>query len=362
MLAERQRADEAQRDAKDERRIRSLAPLTISGLSRQDSNDSGDAAALRRELKLASSEIEALRTHNKDLRTQIQSGWWSWQKKTASFETPPDSGDGETVSVVGEARFSGGSSAGACAAAAEAAAEVLREVGVVVGIDRGGGGSRDDSSAAIELDRLTSLLAERDAQVSVLTSTVEALHTLPAFVPPSPRKRGAAAAAPSMGDSKAVGGRESGGRVSSSPSRLRVNRGDHAHQTSNRSSPRAFGTHFFSGDATEEAAAADGVGRVGVLNHVGAQGLARRCVSLTVRLTSAIAREGKAQRRADRLADENARQERKIRAAMAVEADLNRRNRVLDGGARKTAAALSGLRTESAARLRDAGEEASKLR
>lgn len=354
MLAERQRADEAQRDAKDERRIRSLAPLTSSSLSRQDDNNDDDAAALRQQLKLASSEVEALRTHNKDLRTQIQSGWWSWQKERASFGTAPDSGDGETVGVGGKTRFSDGSSSGACAAA-EAA---LRELGVVVDIDSagggGGGGSGHDSSVAMELDRLTSLLAERDAQVSVLISTVEALHTLPAFVPSSPRKSGDAA--PSTGDNKAVSG-DTGGRAYSP--RLRAHRDDHAQQTTNRVSPRAFGTHF-SGDTTE--AAAGGGGGVGVLNHVGAQGLARRCVSLTVRLTSAIAREGKAQRQADRLADENARQERKMRAAKAIEADLTRRNRVLDNGARKTAAALSGLRTESAARLREAGEEASKLR
>lgn len=313
MLAERQRADEAQRDAKDERRIRSLAPLH-SSVSSQGGSD--DAAALRRELKLASSEIEALRTHNKDLRNQIQSGWWSWQNQ-ASLETVPDNGGSESASVGGEARFLDCSSSGACAAA-EAA---LREIGVIGiggrgggggGCDAGGsgGGGGNDSNAAIELDRLSSLLAERDAQVSVLTSTVEALHTLPALVP-SPRK---SVTAPSMGDKVVAGDTE-----------------------------------------------ADD-GGVGVLNHIGAQGLARRCVSLTVRLTSVIAREGKAQRRADRLADETARQARKIRAAKAVEVDLTRRISVLDKGAKKTTAALSGLRTESAARLREAGEEASKLR
>ena len=114
-----------------------------------------------------------------------------------------------------------------------------------------------------------------------------------------------------------------------------------------------------------EAAAADGgggCGGVGVLNHVAAQGLARRCVALTVRLASAIAREGRAERRADRLAEEAVRREKRIAAAAVVEAELARRNRALESGGRKAAAALNGFRAESAARLREAGEEASKLR
>lgn len=370
VLAERRRADEAERDAKDERRLRSLAPAAGaargggSALDDDDGDDGGDAAALRRKLKLASSEIEALRTHAKDLRNQIQSGWWSWRPPAASETVTGGDGEGdgegewsEPASGSGgggadEAGLLGGaSSARAAAFAAEAA---LSKVGAAAAVGGGGSGCDDSSVSIEELDRLTSLLAERDAQVGVLTATVEALQTWPSLVVPSPRRR--AGAAPMA--VKAGGGRTGGGGVSSPRPRASRNGSPHMAAAST-ASPESFWADGFSGGGME---VDGGGGGVGVLNHVGAQGLARRCVALTARLTSALAREGRAERQADRLAAEAARRERRVGAAAAAEAELARRNRVLESGGKKAAAALNGLRAESAARLRDAAEEASKLR
>ncbi|CBN80212.1 expressed unknown protein [Ectocarpus siliculosus] len=359
VLAERRRADAAQLEARDERRLRSLAAPAGGGDGSSNSSiqgytincaTKGDEAALRRKLELAAGEIEALRTHTRDLRSQVQSGWWSW--RPSSSEAGADN-DGSEPSSGGRGRVKGEElglldglvSSGACAAA-EAA---LREIDATGG---GGGGGDDDSNVSIEVDRLTSLLSEKDAQIGVLTSTVEALQTSPAFapppLPPSPRKGGVAAPGVNV-DGAAVG--------ASSP-RLRTDR-ETARTPTSRGSLKL--SSFWAADVSG-CGVDDGGEGVGVLNHVGAQGLARRCVSLAVRLTSALAREGRAERRAERLAAEAGRRDRKIRAAARAEEDLARRNRALENAARKTAAALGSLRAESAARLREAGEEASQLR
>lgn len=349
MLAERRRADEAERDANDERRLRSLAPSAITACG----SDSDDAVALRRKLKLATSEIEALRTHTNDLRNQIQSGWWSW-RPVASEEVTDGEGNAPVRSGgVGEAGLLNGSGSGASDATAAAEAALLGEVAGAAAVVSAGGRRCADSGVSIELDRLTSLLAERDAQIGVLASTVEALQTSPVLARSSPRKSGAASCS---AGARVVDGGHTGGTDASGP-RPRASRDNAHHATSTAAvSPVTFWADV-SGDMME-----DGGGGVGVLNHVGVQGLARRCVALTVRLTSAIAREGKAERRTDLLAAEAARWERRIAAAVAVEADLTQRNRVLEGREKEAAAALNGLRRESAARLREAGEEASKLR
>lgn len=380
MLAERRRADEAERDAKDERRLRSLAAATATTSGARTTtrdndngdNDGDDAAALRRRLKLATSEIEALHTHTTDLRNQIQSGLWSWLPAASLTATDVD---GDEPASGGGGAGEAGVLDGAYGAKAALLGEVgaLTAAGVGVGVGGGcggcgGGGGRDDGGASVELDRLTSLLAERDAQIGVLASTVEALQTSPVLQhssSPSPRKSGAAAAASTAAGTGDHGRHNvtTGGSVSSP--RLHASSRENSRQattttatTSTAVSPGPFWADVF-GDMMETGG---GGGGVGVLNHVGAQGLARRCVALTVRLTSAIAREGKAERRADRLAAEAARREKRIAAAAAAEARLARRNRALDTGGKKAATALNGLRAETAARLREAGEEASKLR
>ncbi|CAM9788191.1 unnamed protein product [Scytosiphon promiscuus] len=147
-------------------------------MKKDDSSGEEAASALRRQLSLASSEIEALRAHNKDLRDQTQSGWWSWQPSCS-----PEDGTGDGVSEAtaggegGEEIGVWGSGAFEAYTAAEAA---LRKVGIA-GVS-GGNGSGDDTSASIEVDRLTSLLAEREAQVGVLTSSIEALRISPTGV------------------------------------------------------------------------------------------------------------------------------------------------------------------------------------
>lgn len=353
VLTERRRADTARRDAADERRLRSLAAAAANGGSAQhdishSNNTVDDApAAQRRQLKLASREIEALRTHNKDLRGQIQSGWWSWLPSSSSPESVTDHGGVVAGDGGGEDR---GVSGGAFEAYAAADA-ALREIGIGGGGgDSGGNGSGDDSSALIEVDRLTSLLAERDAQVGVLTSTIEALRISPTFVHTD---GGGGVTVASTGGSGAKEGGDTAMRQPTSP-RPRASR-----DTTRTATTKASEGSPWAGAGWE---ATDGGGGVGALNRVGAQGLARRCVSLTVRLAAAITRAGKAERRGDRLAAETQRRDKKIIAAVAAEAALVRRNRALENGSRKTAAALGALRAESNARLREAGEEASKLR
>lgn len=306
VLNERRRADAGQRDATDELRRRSLAHPA------NGSHDDVDAATLRRKLILASSEIEALRTNTKDLRRQIQSGCWLWQARGTGAD---EHGGG------GKEDFSDGSSD------AREVASMLKEVRITA-IDCGEGGG-DEASASAEVARLSSLLAEKSAQVSVLTSTVEALHAPTSFVL-SPAKDG------------------DGGTAGNADPRVEAVRDKHG-ESGGFSEPRAE-------------SAADVDGGVGILNHIGAQGLARHCVALAVRLTSTAARAGAAERRVDRLAAEMEVRERKMRATAVVESELSRRNRALQKGMRKTAEALSGMRAESSARLQEAGEEASQLR
>ena len=401
VLSERRRADEAQRDAKDERRLRSLGPAAsaasaaaAAGGESGDGADGGDedVASLRRKLELAASEVEALRTHANDLRSQIQSGWWSWRRQAAPAEAVAGAGAGQAASGGGDAVEFLGSASGACAAA-EAA---LRELGIarvdggsVGGGGGGGGGGCDESSASLEVDRLTSLLAERDAQVSVLSSTVEALQTCSALAPPSPSPGKGGGRTSAEGDTARNNNNNNSNNsnnINSSPSpqhqhHLRGGAASRGHGSSRRGTPAGApagasscpsSSHprrpFFWADAssfgeTMEADGGGGGGGVGgLLGHVEAQGLARRCVALAARLSSAVAREGRAERRAERLAAEAARRERRMAAAAEAEAGLADRNRLLASCVRKTAAALDGLRAESAARLREAGEEASKLR
>lgn len=359
VLTERQRANTALRDAKDERRLHSLAAAAtnvgsaqrniVNGNSNYTNGGDEDLSALRRQLKLASSEIEALRTHNQDLRDQIQSGWWSWRPSCSTEPVIDRCASGTTVGDEGgeEGGVSGGTLE-ACAAA-EAA---LRELGIGGGGGGGKSASGDGSSASIEADRLTSLLAEREAQVGVLTSTIEGLRISPTFLP---RTGGGGGMAASAGIGAKEGVDAAVGQAASP--RLRGSR-----ETTRTADSAGSLWAEVAGAGGQTTDRGGGDGGVAALNHVGAQGLARRCVALTVGLTDAIARASKAERRADRLAAETQRRDRRIVAAVGAEAALVRRNRILEDGARKTAAALSTLRAESAARLREEGEEASKLR
>lgn len=310
LLAERQRADAAQRNVADGARHRSLSNPARDNRS---SEQNEDIAALQRKLALAFSEMEALRVHTKDLRGQIQSGCWSWLARDQNA----DKGGVMGSASDGEGRFSDVISSGAHAAAAS------------VGSERGSG---DQKASSQEVARLTSLLAERDVQVSVLTSTVEGLQALPSF---------------EMSPKKSVGG---GDAESNASPQLR---GSCVAPSASGRNPSIFWA---------EVAPPNVDGGVSVLNHISAPGLARHCLALAVRLTSTTARQGAAERRADRLATEMERQERKARVATSLEADLVRRNRVLEKRTKKTAAALSVMRAESANRLRETGQEASKLR
>ena len=311
MLNERRRADACQRDATDELRCHSLVHPASGG------HHDADAATLRRKLVLASSEIEALRTNTKDLRRQIQSGYWLWQARLTGAD---ECCDGRTGGMDGgKTGFSGGGFD------AREVASMLKDTAAIDWGEGGGG----DVGAPLEVARLSSLLAEKSAQVSVLTSTVEALHAPTSFVP-SPAKN------------------EGNGPGGNADPHMESVRDTHREQTG------------FSESHAKSAVDVDG--GLGILNHIGAQGLARHCVALAVHLTSTTARRGVAERRADRLAAEMEVRERKMRAAEVVETDLSRRNRALEKNLRKTAEALSGMRAESCARLQETGEEASQLR
>lgn len=315
VLSERRRASAAQQDAEDDYRRRSL----------ENGNQDDEVAALNRKVALASSEIAALRVHTADLRRQIQSGCW-----------PPlvpggSSGDrGTDVSggaSGGEAVFRNVGDPDACVVAA-----TMKEIVAFGGGGSGGGGvGGANAGASLEVARLASLLTERTAQVGVLTSTVEALQATTAFSS-SPRKSGGIVLGPGNGGDR--GGRDS--------------------------KRAAAGGAVVGGSWAEVAPDVDG--GVGILSHIGAQGLARHCVGLAVRLTSTTARAGAAERRADRLASDMECGERGVRAAEAAAAQLSKRCRGLEKGFQKSAAALSAVRAESAARLEEAGEEASKLR
>lgn len=323
MLVERQRAEEAQRALADDSRLRGLA--TYAGVSQNDD----DNTSLHRKLALASSEVEALRVHNADLRRRIRSGCWSWHVNEGSDEERGESGGGNAS----QGEFSFPEYAPHARAAAEAALQDIELTGDGICVNCGSvkGGSDSGTPASVEIARLNSLLSERDSQVSILNSTIEVLRSTCSFVSSPGRSS-------NHGDEG--GNRRAGTEAegTSSP-RLRSARSD-ARKSGGESSPS----------------------RVGIFNHIGAQGLARHCVALTVRIASATARAGAAERRADRLDVELEQLQRKESAAGTAKTDLGRRNRALEDRLKKTVAALNSLRTESAAHLEEAAAKASKLR
>lgn len=310
VLVERQRTEAAQRALADDSRLRCLA--SNAGVSRDDD----DITSLHRKLALASSEIEALRVHNADLRRRIRSGCWSWHVSDGSDAERGDGGGGNES----QGEFSFPEYAPHARAAAAAALQEIELTGdgncVNCGSVKGGSSSSSGTPASVEIARLNSLLSERDSQVSILNSTIEVLRSTCSFV--------------------------------SSPGRS-SNHGDKGGNRGARSDARKSG-----GESSPS--------RVRILSHVGAQGLACHCVALTVRVASATACAGAAERHADRLAVELEQLQRKESAAGTAKDDLRRRNRALEDRLKKTAAALNSLRTESAAHLEEAAVKASKLR
>lgn len=318
LLVQRRRADAAQYEAEHEVQRRPPA----NGVNGKQEDD----AALRRELALASSEIEALRVHVADLRTRIHSGYWSWQTCGRWGGSIVDN-DGYDVNGT-EAGLSGrrpGAHMAAAAAAASSAA--LKDIGI------GGMGSGNHPNSTLEVSRLQSMLTEKNEQVNVLIATVDTLQVTTAK-PPSPRSN----------NGRILGGSGSSG-VSASPCHRKTH-----------DRPRVD----LDLSLSQSADAVDG--GVGILNHISAQGLVRHCVALAVRLTSTMSRAWGAERRADRLTAELERRESELRAAETIATNLAENNRLLDVNGRKTTAALKGMKVECATRLREAGEEASKLR
>lgn len=322
LLTQRGRVDALQREAEDERQRR-----PFDGVSRGTDGSEGEAAVLRRELSRATSEIEALRVHAADMRSHVQSGTWSSHVyKGASGDTGDRTrGDADTDETGGYSNVR----PGARTAAAEAA---LKEIDVA----NVAGGSGDFCSECV---RLTSLLVERNAQVGVLTTTVEALQVPPTSTLSSPRKH--------EGIESDSGSGRGRGR-SASPCRRAARAGKRA----------PAGPSL----ATWDEHIADVDGGVGILNYISAQGLIRHCVALATRLTATMARAWACERRADRGAVELERKEREVNATQAKSTELAERCRLLDLERCTTAAALKRMHAESAARLREAGEEASKLR
>lgn len=316
----------------DERRCQSLITPT------DGTRDEEDTSSLRRKLALASSEIEALRIHTKDLCRQIQSGRWSWQVEDDAGDHKP--GHGDTRSDASPSGVLG-------LPTTLSVATTLRDMGICdghSGVFAERGIDQDSvAGASLEIARLTSLLNEKTTQVSVLTSTIEALQT-PAVLTTSPRRRY---------DSVSPGVGSSGGKArgcGAQPDHARTSR-------DNRNTVVGGDT---GNSLTELAPNIDG--GVGVLGHMAAQGLARHCVALSVRLTSSTARCGAAERRADRLAAAMERRERKAGGTPKLEGHSSRRYHEMEKGVRKAVAMLSAVRGESTARLEEAGEEASKLR
>lgn len=325
LLVERQRAEEAQRALVDDSRLQGLA--TNAGVSRNDD----DTTSLHRKLALASSEIEALRVHNADLRRRIRSGCWSWLVSKGIDEERGESGDGNAS----QGEFSFPEYAPHARAAAEAALQEIEMTSDGNCVQRDGSSSSSSSGtpAFVEIARLNSLLSERDSQVSILNSTVEVLRSTCSFVSSPGRSI-------NHGDEGGNGNRKAGTEAEGSPSpRLR----------SVRSDARKSG-----GESSSS--------RVKRFNHIGAQGLGHHCVALTLRIASATARAGAAERRADRLAVELEQMQRKESVVGTAKTDLRKRNRALEDRLKKTVAALNSLRTESGAHLEEAAAKASKLR
>lgn len=188
-----------------------------------------------------------------------------------------------------------------------------------------------DGNATAEVSRLKSVLLEKEAQVDVLSATVEALR---GSVPCSPSGRG----------------------------------GAHEVHDGDRSSPIRPSTRKDRKESARSHLCTDKSGKkyegcgMALPSEIGAQGLVRQCIYLTVRLNSEIAHAYGAERRQNRLSVELEHVEvEKLRAETAG-AELAQRVRVLEVDVGKMRAALTAMQSESEARLRGAGEEASKLR
>lgn len=322
LLTQRGRTDALQREVEDERQRRSFI-----GVHRSMDRPEDEMSVLRRELSRATSEIEALRVHAADLRSHIHSENWSshMYKGGNSGDTNDRSrGDADTDVTGGYSNVRPGDRTAATSAA-------LKESGIAYVV----GGS----SPCSECSQLTSLLAERNAQVDVLTTTVEALQVSSTSTLSSPRKHE---------DIPSGSNGDRGRGRSESPRRRAVRAGKRAPASASL--------------ATLDERMTDVDGGVGILNQISAQGLVRHCVALATRLSATMARAWASERRADRSVVELDRKEREVSATQTKFTELAERCRSLDAERCKATSALKRMHAESAVRLREAGEEASKLR
>lgn len=323
LLSQRRRTEALQREMEDERQHGPRVGVALSS-GRQHT----EVETLRRELLRATSEIEALRAHADDLRNHFRSNNWRFN---TSKETDGDAHDGtrdnDDAGAVGSF-----SDVGPGAGNTAAATALKTEISITNTLG-------ETNSSCSNCARLESLLAEKSAQVGVLTATVGALQVPPTSALSSPRKFD--------GDPRRSGINLGRGR-SASPRGGTGRGGKHA----------ASGGHPFA--AWDDCTDVDG--GVAILSHIGAQGLVRHCVALATRLTATMRRAWANERRADRDAAAMERKERELSTTQAKLTDLSEKYRLLDLERSKMAAALKRMQTESAVRLREAGEEGSKLR
>lgn len=191
----------------------------------------------------------------------------------------------------------------------------------------------DSSAAALQVEQLRSLVEERNAQVDVLTATIEVLR-LPTSSSSAVKRRGNDGLHVTEGSDAGLSRRRSD---------LGLRRGE-------------GGLGVFSDDEDHVDIAVE------ALKRTRPRGILKHCIRLTARLHSAISRAGEAERRADGLAAElHGREWGRLRAS-ATEVGLAERCRMLKTNGRKLAAALNASRAECQASLRDASEETSKLR
>lgn len=323
LLTETRRTKTLEREAADARRQQKSTGDSTNGNGRQEEN----TAVLRRELARSSSEIEALRVHAADLRSRLQSGNWSWHTFHVSRA---NAGHSDEDDALGIPQICSGVNVGVRATAA------LKEIGITANVND----ADQAGSSSCEVSRLRSLLIEKNAQVSVLTATVEALRLPSTSMYSPPIKSGGI---PGGSD----GGERGRGR-SASPCRRAT--------CDNKHAPTGNCLKVTDDNAY------DVDGGVSVLRHISAQGLVGHCVGLASRLISTMARAWASERRADRFSVELERKDRETRAAEAKLGVLAEQNRLLEIERSNMAAALKEVRTESSARLREAGEEASKMR
>ncbi|CAM9228114.1 unnamed protein product [Choristocarpus tenellus] len=333
---------------------------------------------MRRKLAMAAGEVEALLVHNQDLRRrELSRGEGAGTGAEEQFVRSIKSciwGDGSLCEKCGSRRGDGegdafGDDGGKwwVSHAANAAAGVVgrsfdqAEAVQVVGRRLFAEGEYDSAGGVSdpELVRLKSLLGERTTQVKVLAATVEALQATSLSSAPAPAL------------STVSGNCGVGNNTQRGPNRnQKVGREDknklerHQQQQQDQQTPQLSTKPLW--DSLENLAVGSfdstWQGGVGILGQLGPQGLVSHCVRLAVRLTAALARTGRAERRADSLLAKNDTREREGRRVEGRVSELESSCQALEADKRRVVAALEAVGRESTARLRAAGEESSQLR